>query len=58
MYMCLILTSLYLCQPARRLADGQLKSRTKNVFFFEKNAVGRATFAGRPTMTARLITHV
>ena len=56
--MCLILTLLYLCQPARRPADGRLKSRTKNVFFFEKNAVGRATFVGRPTMMAGLITHV
>ena len=56
--MCLILTSLYLCQPTRRPADGRLKSRTKNVFFFEKNAVSHATFAGQPTMTAGLITHV
>ena len=58
MYMCSILTSLCLCQPARRPADGQLRGRTKNVFFFEKNAVGHMTFAGRPTMTAGLITHV
>ena len=56
--MCLIIISLYLCQPARRPADGRLKSHTKNVFFFEKNAVGRATFAGWPTMMAGLITHV
>ena len=56
--MCLILTSLCLCQPARWPADGRLRSHTKNVFFFEKNAVGRATFVGQPTMMAGLITHV
>ena len=51
----LISILLYLCQPASRPADGRLKSRTKNVFFFEKNAIGRATFAGWPTMMAGLI---
>ena len=51
----LISISLYLCQPASRPADGRLKSHTKNVFFFEKNAVDRVTFAGRPTMMAGLI---
>ena len=56
--MCLILISLYLCQPASWPADGRLKGRTKNVFFFEKNAVSHATFAGWPTMMAGLITHV
>ena len=30
----------------------------KNIFFFEKNAVGHATFAGQPTRSAGLITHV
>ena len=56
--MCLVLIPLYICQPAGRLADGRLKSRTKNIFFCEKNAVSRATFAGWPTMLAGLITHV
>ena len=44
--MCLISILLYLCQPTGQLADGQLKSHTKNVFFCKKNAVGHATFAG------------
>ena len=56
--MCLVLILLYICQPAGRPADGRLKSRTKNVFFRKKNAVGHATFVGWPTMLARLITHV
>ena len=56
--MCLILIPLYICQPTGRLADGRLKSRTKNVLFHKKNAVGRATFVGRPTMSAGLSTHV
>ena len=56
--MCLISILLYLCQPTGRPANGQLKSHTKNIFFHEKNAVGRATFAGQPTMMAGLITHV
>ena len=56
--MCLISIPLHLCQPAGQPADGQLKSCTKNVFFCEKNAVSRATFAGWPTVMAGLITHV
>ena len=56
--MCLNSIPLYLCQPAGRPADGQLKSHTKNVFFCEKNAVGRVTFARQPTVMAGLITHV
>ena len=56
--MCLILIPLYICQPAGRLANGRLESRTKNVLFREKNAVGRATFAGRPTVSAGPSTHV
>ena len=56
--MCLISIPLYLCQPAGRPADGRLKSHTKNVFFCKKNAVGRATLVGWPTMMAGLITHV
>ena len=45
--MCLISTPLYLCQPTGQPANGQLKSRTKNIFFCKKNAVGHATFAGQ-----------
>ena len=56
--MCLILIPLYICHPAGRPADGRLKSRTKNVLFCEKNAVGRTTFAGQPTVSARPSTHV
>ena len=36
-------------------ASGWPKSHTKIVFFFEKNAVGHMTFAGRPTMLARQV---
>ena len=49
---------LYICQPAGRPADGRLKSRTKNILFREKNAVGRATFAGWPTVSAGPSTQV
>ena len=56
--MCLILIPLYICQPTGRPADGRLKSRTKNIFFCKKNAVGRATFVGWLTMSAGLVTHV
>ena len=56
--MCLILIPLYICHPTGRLANGRLKSCTKNVLFREKNAVDRTTFAGWPTMSARPSTHV
>ena len=56
--MCLILIPLYICQPAGRPANSQLKSCTKNVLFREKNAVGRATFVGQPTVSAGPSTQV
>ena len=55
--MCLILISLYLCQPASRLADGRLKVVQKRLLF-RKECCQPCDFCGAADHDGRAITHV